>query len=86
MAKNAKLLRQVTKEIVERRVSTGLTGRMAGPRAPKELVGIAKGNSAGAGVRYMNATDPDDNLMEFHPSKRELAISRGKRRKRMRRR
>lgn len=87
VAKNRKLLQtEVTGEILGRLPTGGLTGRAAGPRPPRELRGDAQKDPARAGVRFMNATDPDDNVMEYHPSKREIAASRGKRKRKMRRR
>ena len=90
MAKNKRLRQAVDQEIGlrDRPTPSGLTGRMAGPRPPKELKPHQHKEVARAGVRFMNSTDPDDNLMEFHPSKREHAMRRGRRtrKKGMRRR
>lgn len=86
MAKNKKLRQQITQEIVGRRMPSGLTGRAGGPRPAKMLKSIGIASVAKAGVRYMNATDPDDNVMDHYPSKRELAMFRKARPKKMRRR
>lgn len=77
MAKNKSLPKQVSKEIANQ-AESGLTGRMAGPKPPKVMTPGEAKRVGNQGLGYMSPSDPDDSLMEFLPSKRELAMRDGK--------